>query len=88
MHRRLTSTRGFSSWPIQARFWLQFNHLPRTALPLRIKAAKFDGSDEVISDATIEAEPFTIPPLEKIHKSPIRAHIRSGNGSESEILMW
>ena len=67
---------------------ISFHNLPRTALPIRIKATKFDGSDEVIWDTTIEAEPFTIPPLEKIHRCPIRVLIRSGNGTEREIFMW
>jgi len=55
---------------------------------MHVKATKFDGSDEVVWDRTIETEPFTIPPLEKIHKCPIKVHIQSGDGSAREIFMW
>ena len=66
---------------------LAFQNVPRTALPIHIRAYKLDGSDEVIWDTTIEAENFTIPPLEKIHKCPVRLHIEWGNGTNKQIVM-
>ena len=64
---------------------IAFHNLPRTVLPVHIIAIKLDGSDEVVWDATIESETFTIPPLEKIYKCPIRVRVRWG--SEREIVM-
>jgi hypothetical protein len=55
---------------------LAFQNVPRTALPVHIRAYKLDGSEEVVWDTTIEAETFTIPPLEKIHRCPVRVQIQ------------
>jgi|HubBroStandDraft_4_1064222.scaffolds.fasta_scaffold2405655_1 hypothetical protein len=66
---------------------ITFQNVPRTALPIHIRAYKLDGSEEVVWDTTIEAETFTIPPLEKIHRCPVRVHIQWGNGTEKKILM-
>ena len=66
---------------------LAFQNVPRTALPIHIRAYKLDGSDEVIWDTTIETENFTIPPLEKIYKCPVRLLIEWGNGTNRQIVM-
>jgi hypothetical protein len=66
---------------------ITFQNVPRTALPIHIRAYKLDGSEEVVWDTTIEAETFTIPPLEKIYRCPVRVHIQWGNGTEKKILM-
>jgi len=67
---------------------IAFHNLPQRAFPIHIRAYKLGGSNEVIWDATIEAETaFMIPPLEKIHGTPIRVLIQWGDGTEKKIVM-
>jgi hypothetical protein len=68
---------------------LAFRNLPGTAFPVHIRAYKLDGSNEVVWETTIEvASAFTIPPLEKIHRTLIKVLIQLGDGTEKKIVMW
>lgn len=68
---------------------IAFHNLPRTAFPIHIRAYRLDGSNEVVWETKIEVErDFTIPPLEKIHRTLIKVLIQWGDGSEKKIVMW
>jgi hypothetical protein len=68
---------------------LAFHNLPRTAFPIRIRAYRVDGPNEIVWETTIEvASVFTIPPLEKIHRTIIKVLIQWADGTEKKIVMW
>ncbi|HKU28587.1 MAG TPA: hypothetical protein VJQ54_24165 [Candidatus Sulfotelmatobacter sp.] len=68
---------------------LAFDNLPRSAFPIHIRAYKLDGSNEMVWESEIEAgSAFTIPPLEKIHRTLIKVLIRWGDGTEKKLVMW
>jgi len=66
-----------------------FHNLPRNLFPIYLRAHKLDGSNAVVWETTIEqGTDFTVPPLEKIHKCLVKLHIKWGNGTESQLVMW